>query len=105
MQLQMTFKKKLNHGVLEDIIQKKSKKIERLLGKNVKVQWLLDVEKDNHFSEVHISGHKGPIIRAHAISDNLLKTIDDVIKKVETQIKKKKGKQHNYRPLEMVANT
>lgn len=53
------------------------------------VHWNCSVEKEDHTSSVTIVG-KGIEINAHATSDNLYKTIDSALEKLEKQLLRKK---------------
>lgn len=90
MKLQMTFKNFDNTPSLQEQIERKSLKLKKLFhNSNLKINWYCWTEKDQHYSELQVSGHAGPIIMATAKADNLYKTFDDVIKKVSTQARKK----------------
>jgi ribosomal subunit interface protein len=90
MKLQMTFKNFENTPSLQEQIERKSLKLKKLFNNtNLKLNWYCWTEKDQHYSELQVSGHAGPVIMATAKADNLYKTFDDVIKKVSVQARKK----------------
>jgi putative sigma-54 modulation protein len=89
MSIQVAFKNIDHTPALDQNIQERTEKIKAMFPESVSVNWLCWVEAKRHYSEVIISGIPGPQIKARAGSDNLYKTFDAVVKKVETQLRKK----------------
>jgi putative sigma-54 modulation protein len=69
----------------EKIRQKLEKFGRKHLSKNAKVNWTCLVEHNEHIASVHVTD-KGHDIHVKAASDNMYKTIDEVITKLEAQI-------------------
>lgn len=76
---------------LDERIQEKSEKLGKYLGGKSHIKWGCHVKDGNHYAEVELIG---PKFKYHATgkSDNLYKTIDLVVSKLEKQIQKKKEK-------------
>ncbi len=89
MSLQVTFKNFDHTEALDENIQERTDKIRRLFHHDVNVHWVCWVEHDQHYAEVSVTGLRGPKIQAKADSDNLYKTFDQVVKKIEVQVKRK----------------
>ena len=64
----------------------------------IDINWVCSVEGERHISDVNVhAGHN--YFHAHSEDDNLYKTFDQVLSKIERQIKRKnnqsKDKLHN----------
>lgn len=80
---------------IDQTIKSKLEHLDRFFDANIKADWVCSVEKDRHRSEVNI--HVGSFhFHAHDESENLYKTIDKVVSKLEKQMagKSKKVKDH-----------
>lgn len=76
---------------LKDKVNKKLSKFEKFFEQDVEVQATLSVEKGRHIFEVTIP-FNGIIIRGEEATDDMYMSIDNVIEKLERQIRKQKTK-------------
>ncbi|MDF2841319.1 MAG: raiA [Clostridia bacterium] len=76
---------------LKDKINKKLSKFERFFGPNSEAHATLGVEKGRHIFEVTIP-FNGIIIRSEEATDDMYMSIDNVIEKLERQMRKQKTK-------------
>jgi putative sigma-54 modulation protein len=74
---------------VESHIREKCEKLKKYLDGNFKINWTCEVNKLEHKSHVTITG-KDMNYHADAVEDNLYKTIDSVLAKLEKQVAKKK---------------
>ncbi|MEK6625683.1 MAG: ribosome-associated translation inhibitor RaiA [Bdellovibrionota bacterium] len=74
---------------VETIIQEKVAKLKKYFEGRFSVHWNCSIEKDNHTSNVTLLG-KNIELNAHAKTDNMYKTIDVVMEKLEKQLGKRK---------------
>lgn len=86
MNIEITFRH-MDHT--ESIDEKIRQKLEKFGNKhfsaNAAVKWTCIVEHDEHLASVHVSD-RGHEFHVKAGSDNMYKTIDQVISKLESQI-------------------
>lgn len=95
MKIQVSFKGIDHTPALDERINEKSKKLEKLLDGKTTVKWTCYVKDGNHYAEVVCLGPKFEY-HAHAFSDNLYKTLDKAVDKLWTQVAKKKDKWKNH---------
>lgn len=76
---------------LKDYINTKMGRIERHFDHVTNSSVVLHVEKTRHRAEVTI-GTKGATLHANAESDDMYAAIDAMIDKLDTQVRKQKGK-------------
>lgn len=83
--LTISFKHLEHTPALDEAIGRKVKKLEKFFKGPCKINWTSWVENETHRSKVHVyaDGHD---YHADAASDNLYKTIDMAIHKLEGQI-------------------
>lgn len=79
---------------LDERIEEKSERLQKYLGKNSHVKWSCYIKNNLHYAELDLTG-KGQDFHAAAHSDNLYKTLDIVVEKLEKQLKKRKDKLKN----------
>ncbi|PIS46592.1 MAG: ribosomal subunit interface protein [Elusimicrobia bacterium CG08_land_8_20_14_0_20_51_18] len=81
---------------IKDFIEAKVEKLYEYINNIVWIQVIVSVEKKIHTAEivVHV-GHQ--TMKAAAASDDLYSVVDKVMDKIETQVKKYKDKQIDYR--------
>lgn len=94
MKLKISFKN-LKHTVsIDERIQDKTERLEKYFQGNTEVQWTCSTADSVHIAEVKIMG---PSFTYHATgkSENLYKSIDKVINKIESQLRKRKDKLRN----------
>ncbi|HLE11826.1 MAG: ribosomal subunit interface protein [Bdellovibrionales bacterium RIFOXYD12_FULL_39_22] len=101
MNVTITFKHMEHTPALDERIREKSKKLERYFHGNSNVKWTCYTKEGKHFSEVDVSGARFSY-HASAGSDNLYKSFDLVIGKIERQVEKKQqiGKDHIHHHAE-----
>jgi len=78
-------------NALRSQIIKKVSKLERYFDDNTEVQVTMSVERDRHIMEVTIP-FNGVVIRAEEYTDDMYKTLDNVLDKLERQIHKYRTK-------------
>ncbi len=76
---------------LREYAEKKVKKFERFLSNITEAVVTLSVEKYRHKAEVLLKAN-GVMIQAESVTSEIYSSIDDVVEKLEKQIKKYKGK-------------
>ena len=86
MNLNITFRHMEHTPALDQMIREKSEKFSKWFGPGSNVQWTCWTEGINHCSEVQIhSGQQEYFAKAQA--DDLYKTFDLVIQKIQNQMK------------------
>jgi putative sigma-54 modulation protein len=94
MKLKITFKQLDHTPALDERIREKSEKLEKYFQGNISVQWLCWVEDNKHWAEIKVHGPKFDFF-AKACADNMYKSFDLVIDKMERQIEKQKDMKRN----------
>jgi putative sigma-54 modulation protein len=91
MDLKLTFTHMESSPAIETHIREKSMRLKKYLDGKLHIDWTCDVVKKEHVS--HINVHAKEIhYHAQATAENLYKTIDLALEKIERQIAKKKEK-------------
>ncbi len=86
MNVNITFRHMEHTPALDQVIREKSEKFTKWFGPKTQVQWVCWKEGADHFSEVKVhSGHEEFFAKAHA--DDLYKTFDLVLHKIQNQMK------------------
>lgn len=94
MKLKITFKHLDHTPALDEKIKEKSEKFEKYFQGNITVSWICWVHEDKHWAEVKVHGPKFDFFaKAHA--DNMYKSLDLVVDKMERQIEKAKSQKRN----------
>ncbi|MGB7605777.1 MAG: ribosome-associated translation inhibitor RaiA [Lutisporaceae bacterium] len=78
-------------NALKEKINKKLSKFEKFFGADTEANATLSVERDRHIFEVTIP-FNGIILRGEEATDDMYTSIDNVIEKLERQIRKQKTK-------------
>ncbi|MBL7664924.1 MAG: ribosome-associated translation inhibitor RaiA [Bacteriovoracaceae bacterium] len=91
MRLKISFKHMEHTPDLDEWIHAKTEKLDKYMDGNIDVQWTCYVNSGKHFAEIKLIGPKFEY-HAKADSDSMYKTLDLVVDKIETQLKKKKSK-------------
>ncbi|MBF0299023.1 MAG: ribosome-associated translation inhibitor RaiA [Oligoflexia bacterium] len=94
MKISISFKNLEHTPALDEKIKEKTHKLEKYLNGNTDVHWFCSVQEGKHCADVKLSGSSFQY-NASADSDNLYKTLDLVITKVEKQLQRKKEKWKN----------
>lgn len=76
---------------LKEKINKKLSKFEKFFGENSEAHATLSVEKGRHIFEVTIS-FNGMFLRGEEATDDMYMSIDNVVEKLERQVRKQKTK-------------
>lgn len=76
---------------LKDMVEKKLSKVKRYFNPDVEARATLSVQKNKHKVEVTIP-FNGVILRAEEATDDMYKSIDLVVNKLERQIRKQRTK-------------
>ena len=72
---------------LQDVVEKKLKKLDRLFAPDTEAHVTLSVEKNRHIAEITIP-HNGRIIRSEEISGDMYASISLALDKLEEQIQR-----------------
>ena len=89
MKLKISFKHLDHTPALDERIHEKSEKLEKYFEGNISVHWVCWVHDEKHWAEVKVHGPKFDFF-AKASADNMYKSLDLVIEKMERQIEKQK---------------
>lgn len=106
MQISITFRHMEASQALRDYVDSKIGHMEKFLIKPTEVHVILSVEKYRHRAEIvlHEQNFKAA---GDEVSDDMYKSIDSAISKIETQVKKHKQKLQNHhkhhQPLHEIA--
>jgi putative sigma-54 modulation protein len=94
MKLKISFKHLDHTPALDERIQEKSEKFEKYFQGNVDVQWVCWVHDEEHWAEVKVIGPKFDFF-AKAKANNMYKSLDLVVDKIERQFSKQKSLKRN----------
>ncbi|WP_408097615.1 ribosome hibernation-promoting factor, HPF/YfiA family [Peredibacter sp. HCB2-198] len=94
MKLKITFKHLDHTPALDERIREKSEKFEKYFQGNTTVQWFCWVHNDEHWAEIKVHGPKFDFF-AKACADNMYKSLDLVVDKMERQVEKQKDQKRN----------
>jgi ribosomal subunit interface protein len=89
MKLSITCKNFDTTGSIKQKIEEKSEHLHKFEHGDIRVRWVCSVNNHIHKSEVSVDSDHGHF-HASAEDDNLYKTFDEVIPKLEKQLSKKK---------------
>ncbi len=84
---------------LKNYAEEKISKFEKYITNITEAVVTLSVEKYRHKAEVLIKVN-GYLIQAEGVTGEIYSSIDEVVEKLEKQIKKYKGKLHSYRKID-----
>jgi putative sigma-54 modulation protein len=85
MDVKVNFKNMDHSEALESMINKKSKKLGKFLKDDAQVTWTCSVEDKAHQCEVLVSNH-GNDFHAKDSTEDMYKTLDTVVSKLENQL-------------------
>lgn len=86
MNINITFRHMEHTPALDQLIREKSEKFTKWFGPKAEVKWTCWTEGSNHCSEVSVhAGQQEVFAKAH--SEDLYKTVDLVIHKIQNQLK------------------
>lgn len=89
MNLQINFHQIESTPAIKDKIEKKCEKLKKFFDGNFDVKWTCSTGKEGHHSHVIVAAN-GFTVNADSIKDDLYKTFDDAVSKIEKQLAKKK---------------
>jgi putative sigma-54 modulation protein len=89
MKLKISFKHLKHTPALDERIREKSQKLSKYFEGNTTVSWVCWVHGEEHWAEIKVHGPKFDFF-AKAQADNMYKTLDLCIEKMERQFEKKK---------------
>ncbi|MBD66028.1 MAG: ribosomal subunit interface protein [Halobacteriovoraceae bacterium] len=87
MNLNLSFRHIDPTEAIKDKIEQKAQHLTKLIPNHASIDWTCSVEGNIHKSDVLVHAH-GNRYHAHAVDDNLYKTFDKIITKLESQIYK-----------------
>ena len=91
MKIKITFKHLEHTEALDQKIIEKTAKLKKFFEGNVEVQWTCSIKDGKQVADIHLIGSNFEY-KATGESDSLYKTLDIAIKKIATQVEKKKSK-------------
>jgi putative sigma-54 modulation protein len=94
MKLTISFKHLDHTPALDQRIQEKSEKFEKYFQGHTSIQWFCWVQGNNHWAEVKVHGPKFDFF-AKGCADNMYKSLDIAVEKMERQIEKQKDIKRN----------
>ncbi len=94
MKLKISFKHLDHTPSLDQRIREKSEKFQKYFQGNTTIQWFCWVHNDEHWAEIKVHGPKFDFF-AKACADNMYKSLDLVVEKMERQIEKQKDQKRN----------
>lgn len=80
---------------IKEVVEKKSGKLKKFFDGAFEVKWTMSAGKEGHHSHAMITGD-GLKINADSVKDDLYKTFDEVVAKLEKQLSKKKNIDKNH---------
>ena len=98
MQTSFTFRNMEAGEWLKDYVSKKLARIERYIDKPVSAQVILSVEKFRHVAEIKLSA-RNITLQGKEEAKEMTLAVDNVIDKIERQMKKYKGKTRNHKDV------
>lgn len=100
MEIKISYKHLDSSPAIEEQVRTKATQLKKYFQGKMKVHWVCSVEKDIHSSEVKVTGsHFACHATAH--SENLYKTFDEAIAKLEKQLSKRKDKVKVHKKTEL----
>lgn len=99
MKINITYKHLESTEAIDEFTRKKSSKLEKYFQGRIELHWNYTVEKERHIAHCHLLGNHLEFF-AEAESDLLYTAIDEVIVKLEKQIRKKKEMVKNHKVSE-----
>jgi len=94
MKLKISFKHLDHTPALDQRIKEKSEKFGKYFQGHTSIQWFCWVHNDEHWAEIKVHGPKFDFF-AKACADNMYKSLDIVVEKMERQIEKQKDMKRN----------
>ena len=95
MKIEVTFRNFDHTEAIDGIIKRKSEKLKKYVSGTTHLTWNCYIDSDGQVCEVNVSGFKGADITAKSKSSSLYKSVDQVVHKLERQLKKKRSMQRS----------
>ncbi len=91
MKITISFKNLEHTNALDSRIRSKTEKLKKYLNGNISVKWTCSINEGFHYADIDLTG---PTFSFHAKarSENLYKTLDLAVAKIEKQLSKQKSK-------------
>jgi putative sigma-54 modulation protein len=89
MKVTISYKHLESTAGIDDITHRKSEKLTKYFDGKIHLKWNFTVEKQTHVAHCHLLGNHLEYF-AEATTDSIYSAIDEVIGKLEKQIRKKK---------------
>jgi putative sigma-54 modulation protein len=89
MKLKISFKHLKHTPALDERIKEKSEKLSKYFEGNTSISWVCWVHGDEHWAEIKVHGPKFDFF-AKACADNMYKTLDLCVDKIDRQFEKQK---------------
>lgn len=88
---------------IKEVIERKSEKLKKFFEGSAELKWTMSARKEGHHSHAILAGD-GFILNADSVKDDLYKTFDEVVSKLERQLLKKKNinKDHIHHKADQV---
>tara|TARA_B100001971_G_scaffold215193_1_gene260005 strand:- start:95713 stop:96111 length:399 start_codon:yes stop_codon:yes gene_type:complete len=101
MRLEINFHQLESTPAIKEMVEHKSQKLTKFFEGSFDLKWTLSTGKEGHHSHALLAS-KGFTLNADSTKDDLYKTFDDVVSKLEKQLAKKKNmaKDHIHRRRE-----
>lgn len=94
MKLKISFKHLKHTPALDERIKEKTERLEKYFQGNINVHWVCWVHEDEHWAEIKVHGPRFDFF-AKASTDNMYKSLDLAIDKIERQFEKQKDMKKN----------
>jgi putative sigma-54 modulation protein len=89
MNITISFKNLEHTPALDEKIRIKTNKLKKYLGGKTDVHWVCYIQEGKHYADIKLTGPAFQYL-ASANTDNMYKTLDQAISKIEKQLQKKK---------------
>lgn len=97
MQVTVTFRHMESSEALKSYATEKTERLTKYLFEPVEVHWVLSVEKIRHIADTTVTTN-GVTIKAQADTQDMYSAIDNVIDKLENQVRKHKERIKDHKP-------
>ncbi|HXH32475.1 MAG TPA: ribosome-associated translation inhibitor RaiA [Bacteriovoracaceae bacterium] len=94
MKLKISYKHMKHSSAIDERIQEKSEKFKKFYDGDISMQWVCWVHENEHWSMVKVHGPKFDF-SAKACADNMYKSLDMTMEKMERQLDKQKEQGKN----------
>lgn len=100
MELKISYKHLESTPAIEEQIKNKASQLKKYFQGKMNVHWVCSTDKEVHTSEVKVTGSHFAC-HATAQAENLYKTFDDAIAKLEKQLSKRKDKVKTHKKSDL----